>query len=159
MIFLNKNTKLLLICLAIPLATGGLSALISGGGMKAFESLNKPPLSPPGWLFPVVWTALYLLMGYSLFLILTSGSDSRTVGENVTLFATQLIFNFFWSIFFFNFELYFFSFGWLIVLWTLIFAMCVSFYKTSKLASLINIPYLAWVSFAGYLNLGIAVLN
>ncbi len=156
---MNKNTKLLIICLAVPLAVGGLSALISGGGMKAFEELTKPPLSPPGWLFPVVWTALYLLMGYSLYLVLTSRSGNTVIGQSAALFGVQLFFNFFWSIFFFNFKLYFFAFGWLIVLWALIFTMTVSFYRASLTAALINIPYLLWVTFAGYLNLGIAILN
>ncbi|MBE6651551.1 MAG: tryptophan-rich sensory protein [Ruminococcaceae bacterium] len=153
------NKKLLIICLAIPLAVGGLSALLTSGAMKEFGELNQPPLSPPAWLFPVVWTILFGIMGYSLYLVLTSRSGSDTIGQAVTLFGIQLFFNFFWSIFFFNFKFYFFSFGWLIVLWAMIFFMILSFYKASKTAALINIPYLAWVAFAGYLNLGIAVLN
>ena len=153
------NKKLLIMCLAIPLAVGGLSALLTRGSMKAFGELNQPPLSPPAWLFPVVWTILYLVMGYSLYLVLTSRSGSDTIGRAVTLFGIQLFFNFFWSIFFFNFKLYFFSFGWLLVLWAMIFFMILAFYKASKTAALINLPYLVWVSFAGYLNLGIAILN
>ena len=156
---MKKNYKLLLICLAIPLAVGGISALISGGGMKAFETMSKPPLSPPGWLFPVVWTILYLLMGYSLYLILTSRADEKLVGRGVYLFFMQLFFNFFWSIFFFKFELYFFSFGWLVVMWALIIFMMITFYKISKRACFVNIPYILWVTFAGYLNLGIALMN
>ncbi len=156
---MNRNVKLLLICLAIPLGVGGLSALISRNGYKAFSQLNQPPLSPPAWLFPVVWTALYLIMGYSLYLVLTSGSGNSIIGQSVALFGLQLFFNFLWSIFFFNLSLYYFSFGWLIVLWGLIFAMVVSFYRASRTAALINIPYLIWVAFAGYLNLGIAILN
>ena len=153
------NKKLLIICLAIPLAVGGLSALLTRGSMKEFGELNQPPLSPPAWLFPIVWTILFGVMGYSLYLVLTSHSGSDTIGRAVTLFGIQLFFNFFWSIFFFNFKLYFFSFGWLLVLWAMIFFMILSFYKASKTAALINIPYLAWVAFAGYLNLGIAILN
>ncbi len=153
------NKKLLAICIAIPLAVGGISALISRNAMETFKGLNQPPLSPPAWLFPVVWTILYLLMGISLYLVLTSRSGNTVIGQSVTLFGLQLFFNFFWSIFFFNLELYFFSFGWLIVLWALIFAMIVSFYRASKAAAFINIPYLVWVAFAGYLNIGIAILN
>ena len=156
---MKVNWKLLLICLAIPLAVGGLSALITRSAMDEFKELAKPPLSPPDWLFPVVWGILYLLMGFSLYLVLTSKSGNTVIGQSVTLFALQLFFNFFWSIFFFNFSLYYFSFGWLIVLWALIFAMVVSFYRASRLAAFINIPYLIWVAFAGYLNLGIAILN
>lgn len=153
------NWKLLAVCLGIPLAVGGLSALISRNATKDFKELVQPPLSPPAWLFPVVWTLLYLLMGYSLYLVLTSQSGNAVIGQCVTLFSLQLFFNFFWSIFFFNLKLYFFSFGWLIVLWALIFAMIVSFFRASKTAALINIPYLIWVTFAGYLNIGVAILN
>lgn len=153
------NWKLLIICLAIPLAVGGLSALLTRSAMKDFAELNQPPLSPPGWLFPVVWAILYLLMGYSLYLVLTSRSGNTVIGQSVTLFGIQLFFNFLWSILFFNLKVYYFSFGWLIVLWALIFTMAISFYRASKTAALINIPYLIWVAFAGYLNIGIAILN
>lgn len=153
------NLKLFLICLAIPLAVGGLSAFISRNGFKDFSTLNQPPLSPPAILFPIVWTILYLVMGYSLYLVLTSGAGNAVIAPAVLLFAMQLFFNFFWSIWFFNFSLYFFAFGWLLVMWALIFAMIVAFYKASPLAALINIPYLLWVTFAGYLNIGVAILN
>ncbi len=153
------NLKLFLICLAIPLAVGGLSAFISRNGFKDFGSLNQPPLSPPAILFPIVWTILYLVMGYSLYLVLTSGAGTAVIAPAVLLFGMQLFFNFFWSIWFFNFSLYFFAFGWLLVMWALIFAMIVAFYKASPLAALINIPYLLWVTFAGYLNIGVALLN
>lgn len=156
---MKLNFKLLAICLGIPLGIGGLSALITKSAMEDFKALNQPPLSPPGWLFPVVWTILYALMGWSLYLVLTSRSGNRIIGQSVTLFGMQLFFNFFWSIFFFNLKLYYFSFGWLIVLWALIFAMAVSFYRASKTAAFLNIPYLIWVAFAGYLNIGIAILN
>lgn len=153
------NVKLLLICIAIPLAVGGLSALISGNAMKAFGELEQPPLSPPAWLFPVVWTILYVIMGISLYLVLVSNAGNKIIAPALVFFGLQLFFNFFWSIFFFNLSMYYFAFGWLIVLWALIFAMIVSFYKASRVAGLINIPYLLWVTFAGYLNLGIAFLN
>ena len=72
---LKINKKLFIICLVIPLAVGGISALLTGGGMDTFETLNQPPLSPPGWLFPVVWTILYILMGIASYLVLTSGKS------------------------------------------------------------------------------------
>lgn len=156
--FLSTTTKRLIICLAIPLGVGALSAFISMGAMDTFKNLNQPPLSPPSWLFPVVWTILYLLMGFSLFLV-TGMPDSPDKTQSIVLFAFQLFFNFMWSIFFFNLELYFFSFIWLVGLWTLIIFMILSFKKVSPLAAYINIPYLLWVTFAGYLNLAIALLN
>ncbi len=155
---MNATLKRFIICLAIPLGVGALSALLTRGSMEAFGQLNQPPLSPPGWLFPVVWTVLYALMGLSLFII-TGMPKSEERERGILLFALQLFFNFMWSIFFFNLKFYFFSFVWLVALWALIILMIMSFRKVSPLAAYINIPYLLWVTFAGYLNLGIALLN
>ena len=146
-------------CLALPLIIGGLSALLSGPGMELFASLEQPPLSPPGWLFPVVWTLLYLMMGLASCLVLESGGERKQISAALTLYGVQLAVNFFWSIFFFNMQLYLFSFFWLVLLWCLIFATLISFYRLSKPAGLLLVPYLLWVTFAGYLNLAIALLN
>ena len=81
--------KKLLIALAIPLAVGGLSALVSGG-MSGYQNLVKPPLSPPGWLFPVVWSILYLLMGYASYRIAVSDADSEKKRKSLTLYGIQL---------------------------------------------------------------------
>ena len=148
--------KRLILCIAIPLAVGGISALLTSSGMETFQALNKPPLSPPGWLFPVVWTLLYILMGIASYLVLTSGKPSRSA---LTFYGLQLLFNFFWSIIFFNLARYLFAFVWLIALWILIFITTVLFYKISKPAGYLMIPYLLWVAFAGYLNLFIYLLN
>lgn len=148
--------KKLILCIAIPLAVGGISALLTSSGMETFQALNKPPLSPPGWLFPVVWTLLYILMGIASYLVLTSGKPNRSA---LTFYGLQLLFNFFWSIIFFNLERYLFAFVWLIALWILIFITTVSFYKISKPAGYLMIPYLLWVAFAGYLNLFVYLLN
>ncbi len=150
--------KKLIICLVIPLAVGGVSALLTRESMETFELLNKPPLSPPGWLFPVVWTILYILMGIASYLILTSGRPYRT-RTALTVYGVQLFFNFFWSIIFFNLELYLFAFIWLVLLWLLILATTVLFYQISKPAGYLMLPYLLWVTFAGYLNLAIYLLN
>lgn len=88
------NKKLLIICLVIPLAVGGLAALLTGGGMDTFETLNQPPLSPPGWLFPVVWTILYILMGIASYLVLTSGKSQEIIRRTLVLYGIQLAFNF-----------------------------------------------------------------
>lgn len=150
--------KKLLVCVLIPLLVGGLSALITMGSMENFSSLNKPPLSPPGWLFPVVWTILFVLMGIASYIVLERGSFSET-RTALFFYGVQLFFNFFWSIFFFNFELYYFSFLWLLALWVLIIITAVLFFRISKPAGYLMIPYILWVTFAGYLNLGIAILN
>ena len=95
---LKAQTKRLLICLAVPLAVGGIAALLTGGGMDAFEALQKPPLSPPGWLFPVVWTALYLLMGIASYLALNSGKPEVEIHRAMIIYAVQLAFNFIWPL-------------------------------------------------------------
>ena len=124
--------------------------------METFQSLNKPALSPPGWLFPVVWTVLYILMGIASYLVLTSGQPNRAA---LTVYGIQLVFNFFWSIIFFNLESYLFAFIWLVFLWILIFTNMILFYRISKPAGYLLLPYLLWVTFAGYLNFCIYLLN
>lgn len=156
---MTKKTKQFLICIAVPLLVGGLSALITRTGMDTFETINKPSLSPPGWLFPVVWTVLFILMGIASYLVLVSEKPQGEINRALTVYGIQLIFNFFWSIFFFNFSLYLFSFIWLVLLWLLILATAVLFYRISKLAGYLMIPYLLWVTFAGYLNFQIYLLN
>ena len=153
------NWKLLIVCIAIPLAVGALSSMITGGGMEVFASVNKPPLSPPAWLFPVVWTILYTLMGISSYLILTSGAEVGEIQNALSVYAYQLTVNFLWPTFFFNFQWYFFAFLWLILLIFLVVAMIREFYKISKTAAYLNIPYLVWLLFAGYLNFAIWWLN
>ncbi|WP_434309312.1 TspO/MBR family protein [Hominifimenecus sp. rT4P-3] len=148
--------KNLITCLAIPLAVGSLSSLLTQNSMETFASINKPALAPPGWLFPMVWTILYILMGVASYLVLTSGKPSDTA---LTVYGIQLVFNFFWSIIFFNLELYLFAFIWLVLLWLLILLTTILFYQISKPAGYLMIPYLLWVTFAGYLNLSIYLLN
>ena len=156
---MKVNKKLLIICLIIPLAVGGIAALITGGGMDAFESLNKPPLSPAGWLFPLAWTLLYLLMGAASYLTLESRGPQQMFGKGIRLYALQLLLNFLWPIAFFTLEWYLFAFIWLLALWVLILFTALQFRRVSKAAFYLMLPYLAWVSFAGYLNLGIYLLN
>lgn len=158
-IFLNLKRRQLLICIAIPLAVGGVSAWLTRESMNSFAAFVKPPLSPPGWLFPVVWTLLFVLMGLASYLVLMSAQPQQTINRALRLYGIQLGVNFFWSIFFFNLSLYLFSFLWLILLWLLILATIVRFYQISKTAGYLMVPYLLWVTFAGYLNLGIYLLN
>ena len=153
------NKGLLAKCIAIPLLVGGLSAFLTRDSMRVFTELNRPPLSPPGWLFPIVWTILYILMGVSSYLIIQSGAEEEAVNSALSVYVYQLIVNFLWSTFFFNFGWYLFSFIWLVLLWALVLIMIVKFYNISRLAGILQIPYLIWVTFAGYLNLGIWLLN
>lgn len=143
----------------IPLAIGAISGLISMFAMKDFASVNKPPLSPPGWVFPVVWTILYILMGLASYYVVNSGKSEETIKGAISLYAVQLFFNFFWSPIFFNLKAYFFAFVWLLVLLVLVIRTTMSFYKIDKKSGYLMIPYILWCIFALYLNFGIFVLN
>ena len=149
----------LIISILIPLAVGAVSAYLSSDVMAMFQNMRQPPLSPPGWLFPVVWTILYTLMGISSYIIYRQEAEPTVKKRALWIYAAQLIVNFFWSIFFFRLEWYWFSFFWLILLWILILAMILQFQKINKTAAYLQIPYLIWVTFAGYLNLSAALLN
>ena len=156
---LRKNRKYLIICLVVPLAVGGLSAFFTRYGMEKFKSLNKPSLTPPGWLFPVVWTVLFLLMGIASYLIWKNGRPRQSVRRALTIYGVQLAFNFLWSMLFFNMGLYLTAFFELIALWLLILSTTMRFYRLSRVAGYLLVPYLLWVAFAGYLNFGVYLLN
>lgn len=145
--------------IAIPLIAGGASAFLTRSSMETFEALNQPPLSPPGWLFPIVWTILYILMGISLYLILQSDADDKTAKSAQKIFYFQLALNFLWPLLFFNMGWFILVFAELIVLWLAVLVMIKKFFDTSKLAAYLNIPYLIWLTFTAYLNLGVWWLN
>lgn len=161
---MKKETKrsilTFIISIIIPLFIGGLSAFLTRDNMNIYDEINTPPLSPPGFLFPVVWTVLYVLMGVSSGLIWQKRGKNRENAENALLiYAVSLVFNFIWSIIFFNFRLYLLSFIWLVVLLILIILTTIKYKKILPLAALLQIPYILWVTFAGYLNFGIYLLN
>ncbi len=167
---MKTQWKQLIPYILIPLAVGGLAAFLTMDSMETFSSLNQPPLSPPAWLFPVVWTILYILMGIASYLalgedIMDAPAGSISSGEPGTsdaalkVYAAQLVFNFGWSLIFFNLGAYLLAFVWLVILWVLILITMVLFSQRSRTAALLLVPYLLWVSFAGYLNLGIWWLN
>ena len=156
---MNKSkTKVYAISIAISLAVGGLSALLTNMGMDSYRVAEKPALTPPEILFPIVWTILYTLMGISAARIWILSKDKQHNG-GLLVYLVQLIVNFLWSVFFFNLQAYGFSFFWLLLLWVLIIVMIVAFSKTDKLAAYLQIPYLLWVTFAAYLNFMVWMLN
>ena len=140
-------------------AVGAFSGWLSRGGAELYaREINKPPLSPPGIVFPIVWVILYALMGYSASVIDRSpASQARTRG--LTLYLVQLGFNFFWSLIFFNGQWYGFAFFWLAALWALVFLMIRRFAEVDATAAKLQWLYLVWLTFAGYLNLGVWILN
>ncbi|MBQ9940112.1 MAG: tryptophan-rich sensory protein [Clostridia bacterium] len=150
--------KTLLICIAVPLGVGLISSLLTRDSMEAFMSLEKPSLSPPAILFPIVWTILYVLMGVASYLVVVSGMPYRS-RTALTVYGIQLFFNFMWSIIFFNLEMYLLAFVWLCALLILIILNTFLFYSIKKSAGILLIPYILWVTFAGYLNFSIYLLN
>lgn len=138
---------------------GIIAGLLSQNGMKDFQTqITQPPLSPPPLLFPIVWSILYALMGISAARIsLSQPSQVRSLGLN--LFVVQLAVNFLWPFFFFNLQAYGFAILWLILLWLLVATMIYVFQKTDTVAAILQIPYLLWLSFALYLNIGVWLLN
>ncbi len=153
------NWKKLIVCIAIPLAVGGLAAFLTRGAMAEFERLNQPPFSPPPWVFGVVWTILYTLMGISSYLITEAKVSADEKESALAIYFYQLVVNFLWPIFFFNFGWYLFSFFWLLLLWILVWNMIRKFSEISKTAARLNIPYIVWLSIAAYLNFGVWWLN
>jgi len=153
------NVRQLITSIVLPLAVGAIAGLLTRNAMMEFAVLNKPPLSPPAWLFPVVWTILYILMGISAYLVKTSDATPEEKSSALTLYYYQLIVNFLWPVFFFHFQWYLFSFLWLLLLWVLVIRMIRRFDSISKIAAYLNLPYLLWLTFAAYLNFGIWWLN
>jgi tryptophan-rich sensory protein len=155
----KRPWKVYAIGIVIAEAVGALSGWISRNGMRLYsETVIKPPLTPPMWLFPVVWGILYALMGIGAARIwLAEESPARQRGLN--LFVAQLIVNFFWSLIFFNLQAFGFAFLWLVLLWILVMLMIFTFYRTDPLAAWLQVPYLIWLTFAAYLTAAVWLLN
>lgn len=146
--------------IAIPLAVGGLSALITKDSMDMFDKINQPFLSPPSWLFPVVWTVLYILMGVSIGMIYESNNGTKEDKKKAfVLYGLNLMVNFFWSIIFFNFQAFLIAFLWLILLIFIIMKMITAFNKIKPAAAYLQIPYIVWCCFASYLTASIWLMN
>jgi len=149
----------LLVSLILPIGLGSLAGIFTTkeiAGWYAF--LNKPSFNPPSYLFGPVWTALYILMGVSMFIIWnTPKTELRQ--KALAIFGIQLFFNFWWSILFFSFHTVFLSVIDILLMWTLIIYMISLFKRIKPVAAYLQIPYLLWVSFATVLNISIWYLN
>ena len=155
-----QKIKPYIISVAIALGVGVLSALFTRGNMDIYDRIQTPPLSPPGILFPIVWTILYILMGISSARVYVIGKEEDISTYNaLKTYGIQLAVNFFWSIIFFNAEAFLFAFVWILLLWLLIIKMIKEFNTISPFAAKLQVPYLLWVTFATYLNLAIYLLN
>lgn len=139
----------------LPIALGGLVGLIISQFMD-YNTLQKPPLSPPGFIFGIVWSILYLLMGIAYGMLVYKGKSDAEVSK---IYWTQLIVNLIWPILFFAFKLRLFSSIWIIILLILVINMVIKFHKKDKIIGYSQIPYLLWIMFATYLNIGVYILN
>ena len=150
-----SNLKIYLKSILTTIILGGIIGFIISGNIN-YNILENPPLSPPSNIFPIVWTILYTLMGISYGIL---KSNDLVDYETNLIYYSQLIVNLLWPIFFFILEWRLFAFIWIILLIVLVINMIIRFYNKNKLAGIIQIPYLIWLIFAAYLNLGVYLLN
>ncbi len=139
----------------LPIIGGAIVGLITSGYMD-YQDIVKPPLSPSGIVFPIVWTILYILMGTSYFLATKDNEDNKELDQ---IYLLQLFVNFIWPIIFFVLGMYFTAFLWIVLLIILVIVMIKELLKNNKISGYLQIPYLIWLLFATYLNLGITLLN
>ena len=160
MIILLKKLKPYIISVLLALAVGGLSAFFTKDSMDIYMDINRPPLSPPSWIFPVVWGVLFVLMGISAAIVYTRREENPAAAKRgLRVYGISLVVNFLWSIIFFNYQAFLFAFIWLVLLWVLVLIYILQYRKISPLAAYLQIPYLAWITFAGYLTFMIYLLN
>ena len=150
-----QKYKPLILSIALPLGVGVAAGLLTMGAMEDFSALDQPPLSPPGWLFPVVWTILYILMGVSAWRIKRIDRQARALA----VYRLSLVFNFFWPIFFFVCQMWLLSLIWLVILWVLVLIYTAGYFRIDRVAGWLQVPYAVWCVFAIYLNFGILLLN
>lgn len=144
------NWKRLILALVVSLGAGVISWLLTGNSMEMYANIKKPPLSPPGQVFPIVWTILFVLMGIASYIVCETRDDDRM--EALILYGVQLFVNVGWSVIFFDFGAFWLAFFWLMLLWVLIIFTVWRFFHVNKVAAWMMVPYLLWVTFAAYLE-------
>ena len=157
---IKPNLRLFIISVAVALGVGVLSAAITKDNMDIYDNLIVPNIAPPSWLFPIVWTLLYTLMGIGAALIYKRRiTDTLAVRGALSTYAISLVLNFAWSIIFFNANAFLLAFLWLVLLLYFIVKTILEYRKIEPIAAYLQIPYALWVAFAGYLNIAIYLLN
>lgn len=158
--FKKGDIPKLIISILIPLIVGFTSTFATLDSIpRFFDVLNKPAWTPPAWAFAPIWTTLYILMGIALFLVWRKGLERSDVKIAIGVFAVQLILNFFWTVIFFGFKSLFGGLIEIIFLWIAILINIILFYRISKAAGLLLVPYIIWVTIASYLNYTVFILN
>lgn len=152
-----KKYKYIILNIAISLGIGGLSTFFTMNSMDIYQNINRPKLAPPGYIFPIVWTILYVLMGISSYLIHRSNHKNKETA--LIIYYFQLLINFSWPIFFFNYQNFLLALAILFILNILVIILIKVTYSINHLASYLLIPYLIWILFALYLNFWIFIHN
>ena len=152
-----KRLFTLLVCLFIPLFIGGLAGGLTAASAGLYQNIALPALSPPGWVFPAVWTLLYTLIGLSSYFAYTSPKGKAKLWR--TLYAITLALNFVWPFLFFKWQLYMLSFLVILLMWAVGFVLTREFWVCRPAAGILFLPYMAWLTFAAYLCYGVAMLN
>lgn len=147
----------LIVLEGVTLGGGALIGFLIRNDMSFYETLEKPVFAPPGWLFPVMWSVLYILMALSVWLVWRAEAPHRA--GLVTLYFVQLAVNLAWPVIFFTLQALGLAFWWLILLWGLIIWMMVAFFHWSKVAGWLLTPYLCWTTFAAVLSFLVARMN
>lgn len=163
---MNKKLKIYIKSILMPVIIGSIVGLVISKFID-YDTLKRPLLSPPSIAFPIVWTIIYILMGISFGILKNQYINNLSILNNKEgkllstrqLYYIQLAVNALWSIIFFIFKWRLFAFIWILILIILVILMIIDFYKKNKLAGLLQIPYLLWLIFATYLNLGVYILN
>ena len=155
-----RSIALAAVCILIPLVSGAVIGVLTMSGVTDwYTTLNKPWFTPPGYVFGPAWTVLYILMGISLYLVVIQGWENETVKTGIILFAAQLGVNLLWSVIFFGLHSPLGGLACIVILLALIVATIITFYRLSKPAAVLLVPYLAWVCIATALNAGVVLLN
>ena len=142
------------------LAAGAIGSIFTRSAISTwYATLEKPPFTPPNWLFAPVWTLLYILMGIAAFLVWRKGLENRGVRIALIVFLIQLVLNALWSVVFFGLESPLYGLIVISVLWIAILVTIIKFFRISRVASVLMWPYLLWVTFAAVLNSSIWLLN
>lgn len=151
--------KTLLVNILIPLLGGFVVGILNNNSKDLYESLEKPFLSPPSIVFPIVWGILYVLMGIAAYRVTLALRNSKVKKGELFFYYIQLLLNFLWPIIFFSFRLYGLAFIELIILFLFILITFFKFIKVDKWAGLLLLPYILWTTYAGYLNFFVWLLN
>jgi translocator protein len=156
---MKKITKLIISIVASHMA-GIIGSIFTLNSVNTwYQTIEKPSFNPPGWIFSPVWLTLFTLMGIALYLVWQKKEEGKNIKPAVTLFVIQLVLNSLWSILFFGFQSPFYAFIEIIILWLFILLTMIAFFRISRPAGWLLMPYFLWVSFALFLNLTIVILN